>query len=102
MSKTRSKAILRILSGKTRSANEERKQLRRAGVVYKHGVSANINAILAAENAAMLANARNNTRKANSKPKSKSKHNNKPKANNKVAAPKSKWAVPKADYLKKK
>jgi len=50
---TRSKAILKILTGKTRTANEERRQLRRAGVVYKHGASANINAIIAAENAAV-------------------------------------------------
>jgi hypothetical protein len=81
---TRSKAILKILSGKTRSANEERKQLRRAAVIYKHGEHANINAILAAENAAMLANARNaKSYKANNNHKSKSKHNNKPNHNNK-------------------
>ncbi len=98
---TRSKAILKVLSGKTRSANEERRQLRRAAVIYKHGEGANVNAILAAEdrlmkmeeeNAKRRPNNKNNSRKAN-------KHNNKPnnkpknKANNNTKKAPKKWAT---------
>jgi len=101
---TRSKAVLRVLSGKTRSANEERQQLRRAAVIHKHGEHANINAILAVEDRLMkMENAMPNVNKHNSRKVNNhntSRKANKPNTKTNTKAPK-KWATVKTHPVRR-